>query len=102
MHGYLKSTCQECAISLPEGATLTQAYKALRAHHPALKSLGEHDREIGRVLGSFAAVLDALNTLRNHGSVAHPNEDIVERAEGELVVNAVRTIFHYLSQKLRS
>ncbi|KZE46003.1 hypothetical protein J3A72_003047 [Stenotrophomonas sp. PvP093] len=102
MHGYLKSTCQDCAISLPEGATLTQAYKALRAHHPALQSLGEHDGEIGRVLGSFASVLDALNTLRNHESVAHPNEDIVERAEGELVVNAVRTIFHYLSQKIRS
>jgi Mn-dependent DtxR family transcriptional regulator len=90
MHGYLKSTCQDCGISLPKGATLTQAYKALRAHHPALQSLGEHDGEIGRVLGSFASVLDALNTLRNHGSVAHPNEYIVERAEGELVVNAVR------------
>jgi hypothetical protein len=102
MHGYLKSTCHDCAISLPDGATLTQAYKALRAHHPALQSLGEHDGEIGRVLGSFASVLDALNTLRNHGSVAHPNEDIVEQAEGELVVNAVRTIFHYLSQKIRS
>jgi hypothetical protein len=102
MHGYLKSTCQDCAISLPEGATLALAYKALRAHHPALRSLGEHDGDIGRVLGAFASVLDALNTLRNHGSVAHPNDDIVERAEGELVVNAVRTIFHYLSQKIRS
>lgn len=102
MHGYLKSTCQDYAISLPEGATLTQAYKALRAHHPALQSLGAHDGEIGRVLASFASVLDALNTLRNHGSVAHPNEKIVEREEGELVVNVARTIFHYLSQKIRS
>jgi hypothetical protein len=102
MHGYLKSACQDGAIAVPESATLTQAYKALRAQHPALQSLGEHDSEIGRILGSFASVLDALNTLRNHGSVAHPNENIVERAEGELVVNAVRTIFHYLSQKIRS
>lgn len=102
MHGYLKSTCQECAITLPEGATLTQAYKALRGRHPAMQLLGEHDGEIGKILGSFASVLDALNTLRNHGSVAHPNENLVERVEGELVVNAVRTIFHYLSQKIRS
>lgn len=102
MHGYLKSVCQDNAITLPEGATLTQAYKALRAQHPALQSLGEHDGEIGRILASFASVLDALNTLRNHGSVAHPNENVVQRAEGELVVNAVRTIFHYLSQKIRS
>lgn len=102
LHGYLKSVCVDSAITLPEGATLTQAYKALRAQHSALQSLGEHDGEIGRILGSFASVLDALNTLRNHGSVAHPNENIVELAEGALVVNAVRTIFHYLSQKIRS
>lgn len=98
----MKSTCADCEIPLSEGVTLTQAYKALRTHHPALQSLGEHDGEIGRVLASFASVLGAFNTLRNHGSVAHPNEDIVERAESELVVNAVRTIFHYLSQKIRS
>ncbi|EOX2979063.1 abortive infection family protein [Pseudomonas aeruginosa] len=102
MHGYLKSVCREAEIPLADGATLTQAYKALRAQHPALQSLGEHDGEIGRVLASFASVLDALNTLRNHGSIAHPNENIVELAEGALVVNAVRTIFHYLSQKIRS
>lgn len=102
MHGYLKSVCKDCAISLADDATLTQAYKALRIQHPALQSLGEHDGEIGRVLASFASVLDALNTLRNHGSIAHPNENIVGLAEGVLVVNAVRTIFHYLSQKIRS
>ncbi|MCK4141973.1 abortive infection family protein [Ralstonia pseudosolanacearum] len=102
IHGYLKSVCRETGILLPDGATLTQAYKTLRAQHPALQSLGEHDGEIGRILASFASVLDALNTLRNHGSVAHPNENIVELAEGALVVNAVRTIFHYLSQKIRS
>lgn len=56
--------------------------------------------EIGRILASFAAVLDALNTLRNHGSVAHPNDNLVEVSEGILVVNATKTIFHYLSQRL--
>ena len=101
MHGYLKSACHENTITIPKDATLTQAYKALRAQHPALHLLGEHDGEIGRILSSFASVLDAFNTLRNHGSIAHPNENIVERAEGELIVNAVRTIFHYLSQKIR-
>ena len=30
------------------------------------------------------------------------NENIVGLAEGALVVNAVRKIFHYLSQKIRS
>ena len=102
MHGYLKAECKEADLALPEGATLTQAYRLLRTQHPSLKSLGEHEGEIGRILASFAAVLDALNTLRNHGSVAHPGDKLVEEAEGSLVVNATRTIFHYLSQKLTS
>ncbi len=100
MHGYLKSACKDSGILLPGDATLTQAYKALRTQHPALQSLGGHDSEIGRILVSFASVLDALNTLRNHGSVAHPNESLIEVAEGALVVNAARTIFHYLNHKL--
>lgn len=100
MHGYLKSLCQDASITLPNSASVTQAYKALRGQHPALQSLGEHDGEIGRILSAFASVLDALNTLRNQGSVAHPNEDLVDTAEGILVVNVVRTMFHYLNQKL--
>jgi hypothetical protein len=100
MHGYLKSLCHEAGIALASDATLTQAYKALRAHHPALQSLGGHDGEIGKILSAFASVLDVLNTLRNHGSVAHPNENLVDVAEGELAVNAVRTLFHYLNGKL--
>lgn len=100
MHGYLKASCDEAGLVLPDGATLTQAYKVLRTQHPALKHMGEHAREIEKVLTFFASVLDALNTLRNHGSVAHPNDKLVEAAEGSLVVNATRTIFHYLKNKL--
>lgn len=100
MHGYLKSACRDSAIAIAGDATLTQAYKALRTHHPSLQSFGAHESEVGKILTSFASVLDALNTLRNHGSVAHPNDNLVEMAEGALVVNAVRTIFHYLNQKL--
>lgn len=102
MHGYLKAACQENGIQLPDGATMTSAYKALRAEHPALQSLGNHDGAIGRILSPFAAVLDALNSLRNHASIAHPNENLLDAPEAALVVNAVRTMFHYLEPKLRS
>lgn len=102
MHGYLKSVCQDAGIELDKGETLTQAFKKLRAEHPALQSLGPHDGEIAKILQPFASVMDALNTLRNHGSIAHPNENILGIPEAALVVNAVRTLFHYLSQKLRT
>ncbi len=100
MHGYLRTECKEAGIQIPDTATLTQAFKALRTEHPALSNLGNHGPEVAKVLQSFAAVLDALNTIRNHGSVAHPTERLIEPAEASLFVNAVRTLFHYLSNKL--
>lgn len=93
--------CPYKVESAPDGATITVAYKALRAEHPALQSLGNHDGAIGKILAPFAAVLDALNNLRNHASIAHPNENLLDAPEAALVVNAVRTMFHYLNQKLR-
>lgn len=101
MHGYLRAECGAAGVALPAGATLTQAFKALRSDHPALATLGVHSAEVEKVIKSFAAVLDALNIVRNHGSVAHPTDNLIEAPEAFLFVNAVRTIFHYLNHKLR-
>jgi len=100
LHGYLRSACKDQGIPLADDASITVAYKALRKEHPKLRVLGEHDGEVGKILASFASVIDALNPLRNHGSVAHPNEQLIGQDEAVLVVNAVRTMFHYLNQKL--
>ncbi|MDU0701896.1 abortive infection family protein [Pseudomonas aeruginosa] len=100
IHGYLKAECEASGIALPQGATVTQAFKALRSDHPALSTLGAYGAEVGKVLQSFASVLDALNLVRNHGSVAHPNANLIEAPEAFLFVNAVRTVFHYLNHKL--
>jgi hypothetical protein len=47
-----------------------------------------------------AAILDALNPMRNRASVAHPNPTLLEQPEAMLVVNAARTILHYLDAGL--
>jgi hypothetical protein len=100
LHGYLRSVCANSGLQAQENASLTVLFKALRTQHPAIKSLGTQDSDIGRIFVAFASVLDSLNTLRNHASVAHPNEFLLEADEAELVVNAVRTVFNYLVKKL--
>ena len=64
IHGYLRSECGAAGIALPSGATLTQAFKALRSDHPALSTLGVHGADAEKVVKSFAAVLDALQTSK--------------------------------------
>jgi hypothetical protein len=49
----------------------------------------------------MATIVDALNPLRNKASLAHPTEELLADAEAMLVINAVRTLVHYLEKKMR-
>lgn len=101
MHGYLHSLCADAGITLADRPTMNQLFKALRAGHPRLASLGARSEEVARVLGALASILDALNPIRNNASVAHPNEQLVGEAEAVLVINTVRTLLTYFEQRLR-
>ena len=61
---------------------------------------GPRAGEIDKVLKALATVLDALQPVRNRASVAHPNKELLAAPEAMLVVNAGRTILHYLDAKL--
>jgi hypothetical protein len=49
-----------------------------------------------KIVFSIGNILDALNPLRNRGSLAHANDQLVERDEALLVVNLTRSIIQYL------
>ncbi len=100
LHGYFRSLCIESCIAVADDASMTALFKVLRQDHPVLKSFGSYDRDLVRVLQGFAQAIDALNSLRNNGSVAHPSEDLLGEAEAHLAVNASRTIFNYISAKV--
>ncbi|NOU20360.1 MAG: abortive infection family protein [Methyloglobulus sp.] len=100
LHGYLRSVCSEAQIQVPNNAAVTVLFKALRTEHIAFQQQGHQQNEINRILTSFASIVDSLNTIRNHGSIAHPNETLLENDEAELTVNAVRTLFNYLVKKV--
>lgn len=100
LHGYLRSACADAGIAVAADASITALLKTLKSEHPGIKELGVHSAELVKVLNSFGNIVDALNTLRNHASVAHANENLLEQDEALLIVNAVRTLFNYLVKKL--
>jgi hypothetical protein len=102
LHGYLLQICADAQIIVPtQDPNLTQLYKALRAQHPKFSSSGPRAHDIEKVLNSLSAVVDALNPLRNKASVAHPNANLLAEPEAMLVINAVRTLLHYLEAKTK-
>lgn len=99
-HGFLRALCTQADIPCAPDASITTLYKVIREQHPGLQDVGPHAAQIDRILKSFASTLDALNTLRNHASVAHPNAVLLEREEAYLYVNAVRTLMAYIDTKV--
>jgi hypothetical protein len=99
-HGFLRVLCDREGIVCASDASITALYKNMREKHPALRDLGAHADHIDRILKSFAAAVDSLNTLRNHASVAHPNAVLLGREEAYLYVNAVRTLMAYIDTKV--
>ena len=102
LHGYLIAVCDKSGIDHETNPSLTRLFRLLRDKHPALAQVGTGSEEIGRVLQACAAIMDALNPLRNKLSVAHPNEQLLGDEEAMLVVNITRTLLHYFDAKFAS
>jgi len=103
LHGYLKAVCRSAGLdlaTLPADPGITQVFKFMRENHPALRDLGVQDEAMRKVIFSIGSILDALNPLRNRGSLAHANDYLVDRNEAMLVVNLTRSIIQYLDGKL--
>lgn len=100
LHGYLKAACDEAGIAYPPDASILALFKLLKENHPQLQSLGPHQDAVVQVLRSLGAVMDALNPARNRGSVAHPNDELLDSQEAVLFINAARTVLQYLDAKL--
>ncbi len=101
LHGYLRALCAEAGLTGLEAAPVTALFKQLRTAHPSFQHLGPQDKDIVRILNGFSSVIDAINTIRNNASVAHPNDALLGEAEATLAVNVIRTLFHYISAKVR-
>lgn len=99
-HGYLKAICDDAGL-LPAGDPgITELFKIVRRQHPALQPPPPGAKEIDNILGPLATIVNALNPLRNRSSVAHANDELLEEPEAMLVINAVRTLLHYLNSRL--
>lgn len=99
LHGYLKAVCDREQIAYTADDNMARLFRLLRQQHPALRNLGPRAQDIERVLISFANIMDALNPIRNNASVAHPNDNLLDAAEAMLVINAARTLLHYLDAR---
>ncbi len=103
LHGHLRGLCVAANISLPSGdLSITALLKALRENHPRFQETISFGDEARRMVMSMSTALDALNTIRNNASLAHPNESLLGEAEAQLAIDSARTVFRYVDSKAGS
>ena len=100
LHAFLKAACDQAPIAYPNDPTANQLLKLLLEHHPNLADLGPRSEEIRRMIRTSASIVDALGTLRNNASLAHPNEVLLGHDEALLVINLARSLFRFLDAKV--
>jgi hypothetical protein len=100
LQDFLKSACDGAGIAYPQDPTANQLLKPLLDHHPKLQDLGPRSEDVRRMLKASAAMVDALGTVRNRASLAHPNEELVDADAALLAINMARSLLRYLDAKL--
>jgi len=100
LHGYLKAACARADIEVPADSTTAGVFKLMKQRHPALTDLGTQHESLVKVLHAMSVIVDALQPVRNRGSLAHANDELLLRDEALLAINAARTLIQYLDAKL--
>jgi len=99
LHGYLKKLCLARGKEIPSDASLTATFKVLRDQSTDFLVATVHDGETKKVIGAIATILDSMNTIRNRGTLVHPNEVLLDAPEAMLYVNLSRTFLTYIESK---
>ena len=100
LHGFLKAICADVSLSFDVDSTPNQLLKLLLDQHPRLADLGPRGQEVRRLIRTSASIIDAMGTIRNRASLAHPNEELLDQDEAMLVINLARSLLRFLDAKL--
>lgn len=102
LHGYLRAVCDDASIEYREKALMSGLFALIRRQHPSFSNVEPRAQDLEKVFRSMAGIMDAMNPIRNEGSMAHPNEELLNPPEASLVINMARTILHYVDMKVEA
>ena len=99
LHGYMKAVCDDKGYVYGADPTILALFRIVREQHPAMTRPVPRAQDITLILKMMGSIMDVLNPIRNNASMAHP-KDLLDPPEAMLVINAARTILHYVDSKL--
>ena len=93
--GYLRNKCSQWQIQLEADANIKDALLSIIDNHQYFTEINR-EPELKNILKSLSNMCDRFDTFRNHHSLAHPSESLLERNEAKLMINVIRSLYEYI------
>lgn len=95
LHGTLKQICINHNIAT-KGNEAIQGLLSLINSYLKQTQDSERNSDVFNMLRSAISILDRINELRNHNSLAHPGNVLLNEADAKFAINLVRSIMSYV------
>ncbi|MBX3356755.1 MAG: abortive infection family protein [Phycisphaeraceae bacterium] len=100
LHAFLKGACDSSGITYPPDLPAGRLLRLLLEQHRALQLTGSQHEAMRTLLRAAGAMIDALGTIRNNASLAHPNDDLLDYESAIFAINLARSVMRFMDARL--
>lgn len=100
LHGHVKTILRGSNIPFDDRSSLSAVFSILKNQHPKFQGSKANAAPLLKILRSLSSIVEVMNQLRNEGSIAHPNDDLLDDQEAMLIVNISRSMLAYIESTL--
>lgn len=95
-HGYLEQLLAEHGANHTDNEGLSSLYTKLHSFYAQNIQPNDVGERIRTILRSAGGMVNAVNELRNNNTIAHPNGQLIQGREAQLVIRLVNAIVDYI------
>lgn len=95
VHSFMRQVCDNNSISYADTDGITKLLKMINSHLKAIPADGRNDT-VFNMLRSANSIMDGTNYLRNHNSLAHPTQRLLNSTDALFAINLAKSIITYV------
>lgn len=95
-HGYLRTLLDEHGVGYQPTDNLTSLYNKLHTCYETIIQPADVAARVKVILRSAGGMVQSVNELRNNNTIAHPNSQLIEKREAELVIRILNAVIDYI------
>ena len=94
--GHLRSLVKKHGGDCLNDDNLSALYSKLHYYYADTIQPPDMAERIKKILRSGSSIVSMVNEIRNNNTIAHPNEQLIQKREAELVIHIVRAMVNYI------